>query len=97
MKAAARCRRRVDVVRKNATFPGVIGEMIQPIIPAVLSVREEAGDMLDNAVRANARRVAARLTTQSPVIQGAIAAGKLKVVASHYALQEGHVTWMEET
>ena len=86
----------VDVVRKNATFPGVIGEMIQPIIPAVLSVREQGGDLLDNAVRANARRVATRLQTQSQVIQGAAASGKVKVVAAYYALQEGHVTWMED-
>lgn len=86
----------VDVVKKNATFPGVIGEMIQPIIPAVLSVRDEPGDLLDNSVRANARRVAARLKSQSPVLQKALAEGKLKVVASHYALAEGHVTWMED-
>ena len=86
----------VDVVKNNATFPGVIGEMIQPIIPAVLAVRDQPGDMLDNAVRSNARRVAARLKSQSPVIQSALAAGKLKVVASYYALKEGHVTWMED-
>ena len=45
----------VDMVEKDATFPGVIGEMVQPIVPAVLSVRNQPGNLLDNAVRANAR------------------------------------------
>ena len=58
----------LDVVERNASFPGVIGEMIQPIIPAVLAARGEPGDPLDAAVRANARRVAGRLRMQSPVL-----------------------------
>jgi len=41
----------VEVVQKNATSPGVIGEMIQPIIPAVLSARCPSGKLvLDEAV-----------------------------------------------
>src|SRR3712207_4441102 len=77
----------VEVVQRNATFPGVIGEMIQPIIPAVLAARRQSGEvMLEDAVVANARRVAARMKTQSPVIQDLLRQGKLKVMAAHYAL-----------
>jgi len=47
-------------------------------------------------VRANARRVAVRLKTQSPVIRDALQAGKVKIVAARYGLQEGEVTWMED-
>ncbi|MGG5886066.1 carbonic anhydrase [Falsiroseomonas sp. HC035] len=86
----------VEVVERNATFPGVIGEMIQPIIPAVLSVRGGGDGLLDRAVRANARRVAGRLKTQSPILQQALAAGRLKVVAARYDLDDGDVTWMED-
>ena len=86
----------VDVVEKNATYPGVIGEMIQPIIPAVLSARSEPGELLDNAVRANARRVAARLKTQSVILQQAVAANRLKVVAARYDLDDGDVDWIED-
>ena len=86
----------VDMVERDVTFPGVIGEMVQPIVPAVLSVRNQGGDLLDNAVRANARRVAGRLKTQSQVIGGASAAGKVKIVAARYGLAEGDVTWMED-
>ncbi len=69
----------VEVVEKNASFPGVIGEMIQPIIPAVLAAhRSPGGATLDAAVVANAKRVAARLKTQSPVVQEAVRENKLK-------------------
>lgn len=85
----------VDVVEKNATFPGVIGEMVQPIVPAVLEAKAQGGDLLDASVRSNARRVAKRLTTQSLVITDALSKGKVKVVGARYGLSDGHVEWME--
>ena len=33
-----------DIVTKNATYPGVIGRMIEPIVPAALAVRNDPGD-----------------------------------------------------
>src|SRR5919199_2071207 len=40
----------LEVVQRNATFPGVIGEMVQPIIPAVLASRGPSGEVtLDSA------------------------------------------------
>jgi carbonic anhydrase len=87
----------VDVVEKNATFPGVIGEMIQPIVPAVLEARRAGGGgtLLENSVVANAKRVATRLRTQSAVLQEALRGGKLKVVPAHYDLDDGHVDFFE--
>ncbi|PMX95294.1 carbonic anhydrase, partial [Pseudomonas sp. MPR-R5A] len=46
----------VSVVKENATFPGSIGKMIEPIVPAVLKAQSQPGDLLDNAVRENVRR-----------------------------------------
>ncbi|ONG55785.1 carbonic anhydrase [Pseudoroseomonas deserti] len=87
----------LDVVQNNARFPGVIGEMVQPILPAVLSVRQPTGAIaLDEAVIANARRVALRLRTQSPVIQGLLGQGRVKVVAARYDLDDGDVAWFED-
>lgn len=86
----------VDVVQNNATFPGVIGEMVQPIVPAVLEARTQGGDLLEASVRNNARRVAKRLTTQSLVIKDAMTVGKVKVVGARYGLSDGHVEWMED-
>jgi len=87
----------VEVVQKNATFPGVIGEMIQPIIPAVLSARRPSGELvLDEAVIANAKRVATRLKSQSAVVQDALRQNRLKIVAARYSLDAGHVDWFED-
>jgi carbonic anhydrase len=87
----------VAVVEKNASFPGVIGEMVQPIVPAVLEARRSPGGAtLDAAVVANAKRVAARLKTQSPVVQEALRQSKLKIVAARYDLAAGHVDWFED-
>ena len=84
----------LDVVERNGVFPGVIGEMIQPIIPAVLAVHGAPGDPLDNAVKANTRRVATRLETQSGILRDAVATGRLKIVAARYDLDDGDVDWL---
>ena len=85
------------VVDDNATFPGSIGRMIEPIIPAVLEVRGSEGDMLDNAIRANVSRVVKQLrTTTDPLLLDPQAAGKLKVVGAHYDLDTGKVDFFDQ-
>jgi carbonic anhydrase len=83
-----------DVVAKNATYPGAIGPMIEPILPAALAVRGEPGDFVDNAAKQSARRTAARLTTASTLIAGLAGEGKLKIVAAIYDLETGVVTYL---
>ncbi|WP_120010672.1 carbonic anhydrase [Teichococcus vastitatis] len=87
----------LDLMERNTSYPGVIGEMVQPIIPAVLSARNASGKVsLDDAVIANTRRVATRLKTQSPILQAAIRQQKLRVVAARYDLDDGDVQWFED-
>jgi carbonic anhydrase len=83
-----------DVVAKNATYPGAIGPMIEPILPAALAVRSEPGDFVDNAAKESARRTAARLMTASTLIAGLAGQGKLKIVAAIYDLQTGVVAYL---
>jgi carbonic anhydrase len=82
------------VVEDNATFPGSIGPMINPILPAAISARGEPGDYVDNAAKASAMRTAEQLTTASHVIGDLAVAGKLKVVAAIYDLETGVVSWL---
>ena len=84
-----------DVVTKNATYPGAIGPMVDPILPAALAVRNDAGDYVDNTAKESAKRTAARLTTTSALIAGLAGAGKLKVVAGIYDLETGVVTYLD--
>ncbi|GJD97726.1 hypothetical protein OCOJLMKI_4959 [Methylobacterium iners] len=81
----------VSVVKENATFPGSIGKMIEPIVPAVLKAQSQPGDLLDNAVRENVRRTVHRLRTSEALLLGPIKTGKLKVVGARYDLDDGQV------
>ncbi len=85
----------VEVVENNATFPGRIGDMVEPIIPAVLSVRDEPGDLVANAVRANVRRVASGLPQASNLLAGLVEEGKLRIVGAHYDLEDGVVEFFD--
>ena len=84
------------VVTENATFPGSIGPMVEPIIPAVLSARNEPGDLLDNSVRANVRRVVNQLRNQTdPLLLEPQREGRLWVVGAYYDLDEGAVDFFD--
>ncbi|CAN7412242.1 carbonic anhydrase [Mesorhizobium sp. LjNodule214] len=84
-----------DVVAKNATYPGAIGPMIEPILPAAIAVRGESGDFVDDTARESARRTATRLSVSSKLLAGLTRDGKLKVVAAIYDLETGAVTYIE--
>jgi carbonic anhydrase len=84
-----------DVVTKNASYPGAIGPMIEPILPAALAVRSNPGDLVNNAAMESARRTVKRLTAASTLISGLIGAGKLKIAAAIYDLESGIVSYLD--
>jgi carbonic anhydrase len=83
-----------DVVRKKARFPGAIGPMVSPIVPAVNAVRWAPGDWIDNAIRENARRMAQRVAGRSSIVANLVSKGKVKVVAAYYDLDTGMVAFL---
>ena len=93
----------LSVVAENATFPGSIGHMIDPILPAAIKARAEAGEGADeeqvfvSAVRENVARVVTELRTSSPVLAGPLAEGRLMVVGAYYDLDEGRVDFFMES
>jgi carbonic anhydrase len=84
-----------DVVTKNATYPGAIGPMIEPILPAVLAVRSNPGDFVNNAAQESAKRTVKRLTEASTLIADLVGVGKLKIVAAIYELESGVVSYLD--
>ncbi len=90
----------VSVVEKNATFPGSIGQMIEPIIPAVLRAKSGGalqGDaLLDAAIRQNVERTVERLRKSEPSLIEPLRDGKLKVVGARYDLDDGKVEFFGE-
>lgn len=83
-----------DVVTKNATFPGMIGPMIEPIIPAALLARDQPGDMVDNAVRENVKRTVAELKAAGPIVGKMAEEGKIRIVGARYDLETGKVDFI---
>src|SRR5215204_1728238 len=94
----------LSVVEKNATFPGSIGQMIEPIVPAALQARSAApvnaarDAVVDMAVRENVKRVVTRLRTASePILLEPLKSGKLKVAGARYSLDDGSVDFFMES
>ena len=86
----------VEVVRENRRFPGAIGKMVEPIVPAVLQVQDAEGDLVENAVRANVRRVVQDLrTTSEPMLLEPQRAGRVMVVGAYYYLDSGRVDFFD--
>ena len=86
----------VDVVEKDATYPGRIGQMIEPIIPAVLRARRDGtDDLLDRSVRQNVLRTVARLRETEPLLIEPQRAGRLRIVGARYDLHDGRVEFYE--
>jgi carbonic anhydrase len=81
----------VKATIEGAAVPGQIGSLLDAIKPAVESSKNQPGDKLENACKANAILQARRLK-DSPVISGLIAENKLDVRAAYYDLDTGAVT-----
>jgi carbonic anhydrase len=72
--------------------PGQIGALFPYIAPAV----KQAGSDLEAAIRANALLQVARLRESSPLLEGMIKDGRLKVAAGYFDLRSGEVTLLDE-
>jgi len=83
-----------EIVEKKTKFPGSIGPMAQAIVPAAKAVRGQPGDFVDNAVRESAKRTAKKIATQSKIVADLVKAGKVKVVAARYDLDDGKVEFL---
>jgi carbonic anhydrase len=80
-------------VQKGTTFPGDIGNLLGPIVPAAQSVGTlPAASQLDSAIKQNVMNQVQLLGASSAIIQPAVAAGKLKIVGAEYTLGTGKVT-----
>jgi carbonic anhydrase len=94
----------LSVVEKNATFPGSIGHMLEPIIPAALQAKSAAppnadrDTVVDLSVRENVKRVVTRLRAASePILLEPLKSGKLKVAGARYSLDDGSVDFFMES
>jgi carbonic anhydrase len=73
-------------------FPPHISSIVQKIRPSVNQAKTEQGDLLSNAIRDNALRVAMQIRHDQAIPKGITG---LKVVPAVYDLSTGRITWLE--
>lgn len=77
-----------------------LGAVVGAIAPAVAQAKKasagkEKGELVDAAITANVRNVAAALTRQSPVLAKLSREGAIRIVAARYDLDDGKVTLVD--
>lgn len=87
----------ISVARHGTSYPGSIGRMIEPIIPAVLDAqRAGAEDLLEASIRSNVSRIVEQLRYASePMLMTPLAEGRLRIVGASYSLQHGAVDFFD--
>ena len=81
----------VDAAIKGAQVPGRIGSLLEAIQPSVESSKEQSGDKLENACKANILAQVEKLKSSS-VLSELIKAEKLKIVGGYYDLDTGRIS-----
>ncbi len=85
----------VEAVEKNQQVPGHLPALVDALKPAVEQVKDQPGDKVDNAVRANIKLITAKLKAAEPVLAPAVKAGKVRVLGAYYDLDNGKVTFVQ--
>ena len=79
----------IEHIDANDALPGSIGELIDPIRPAVKAVMGHPGDKLTNVIKANVEQGVKRLEGLDPILSKFVKSGELKVVGATYRNARG--------
>jgi carbonic anhydrase len=81
----------IEHIDSNDALPGSIGELIDPIRPAVAAMKGQPGDKLENVTKANVLMGVQRLKGLDPILSKLAKSGELKLVGATYDLRTGSV------
>ena len=81
----------LESLKDGTTLPGHLPSLVASLAPAVKGSAGMPGDPLANAIRQNVLDNVAKLKSASPILDAAVAQGKLKVVGAVYRLATGRV------
>ena len=79
-------------IEASDKLPGAIRQLVDILRPVVARVKNQPGDALDNAIRANVVAGVERLKGLQPILAPAVKQNKLKVIGGVYDLRTGTVT-----
>jgi carbonic anhydrase len=82
----------ITQIDATTPLPGSLSGLVSTIKPAVIRAKDQPGDLLENAIRANVQIGVEHLQTSEPILANALKQGKVKVVGAAYDLRSGRVT-----
>ncbi len=82
----------VDATVKHAEAPGHIKYLVSQIKPAVAIAKTQQGDLLDNSVRENVKRVVKGLENSKPLLKELYEHGEIEITGARYDLDDGSVS-----
>lgn len=82
----------IEVEKNNAEFPGSINKLVKTIVPSVVSVKDENGDLWENSIVANVNSSVESLRKSAPLLSEMEAQGEVKIVGGCFDLDTGEVT-----
>ena len=82
----------IGAVAQGVELEGHIASLAPAIQPAIDKVRDQEGDLTDNAAREVARMTAKQLQESEPIMADLVKAEKIKIVPAFYDLESGEVS-----
>ena len=81
----------VTATLQGGHAPGHVRSIVEAIKPSIDKAKDLPGDLTDNTIRMNARRVADEIRVSQPILAEMVASGKIAVVSAYYDLDSGEV------
>jgi len=66
-------------------------KIFDSLLPAVENAKEMKGDIIDNAIRENARLIANKIRMSEPIIKRIIKSGEAEILGAYYDIKTGKV------
>jgi len=77
---------------ENHDMPGHLNALLAPIKESVSAAKAMAGDLADNATKANVARIVSQLKNSEPLLAHLVKENKLQITGAYYSLDTGLVS-----
>jgi carbonic anhydrase len=79
----------IKSLKDGTTLPGHLPALVSALTPAVQAVKDQPGDLLDNAIKRNVAMTMDKLKSASSILGDAVTAKKLRIAGGVYKLRTG--------
>lgn len=84
----------IGAVASGAALEGHIATLGPAIQTAIKNVKEDEGDLINNASRELARQISAKIAHAEPIVAELVKNGTVKIVPAYYDLMSGEVEFL---